>query len=236
MAADPIKRAINGAYLFCEEQQAALDQGLITEEQWFDNHNNYFTEHYLRSENPRGQSGHSGDDARYRYTQEMILEAINEDGTFIDVGCANGFLMEQLATWCIEREHRLEFHGLDISEKLIDLAKSRLPHWQDHFYVGNALFWQPPKKFKYVCVKELDYVPRKRRKGFLIHLMQAYVQVGGRLILGPWNERRDQPGIAQETASWGYPPTGSFSKPHQDQSLLIRRVHWYDVSEQERRS
>ncbi len=73
LAVDPVKRAINGAYAFCEEQQALLDEGLITEEQWFANQEQYFADLYLSTDNPRMQSGHGGDEARYRYTQEMIL-------------------------------------------------------------------------------------------------------------------------------------------------------------------
>lgn len=229
MSVDPIKRAINGAYAFCEEQQAALDNGLISEEQWFENHLQHFTDLYLASADPRGQSGHSGDEARYRYTQEMILAAIDGNGTFIDVGCANGLLMEKLAAWTLEKGLHLDFYGLDISEGLLNLARIRLPQWQDRFYLGNALYWTPPQKYRYVCVKELDYVPRARRKEFFRHLLGMYVAKGGRLILGPWTERKNEPGIAQETLNWGYPPTGFSCKPHQDSVELERRLYWYEV-------
>jgi SAM-dependent methyltransferase len=226
---DPIKRAINGAYAFCDEQEAALEQGLITEAQWFANHKRYFTELYLGSDNPRGQSGHGGDAARYRYSQQMILEAMPRDGTFIDIGCANGHLVEMLAAWSLEKGLRIDFYGLDISEKLLDLARTRIFRWRDRFYLGNALSWTPPRKFTYVCVKELDYVPRVRRKEFFLHLLEAYVEPRGRLILGPGTERRDEAGVSQDTSAWGYPPTGTVTKPHQEQPTLIRRLHWYDV-------
>ncbi len=143
MAADPIKAAINGAWSFCEEQQEALDEGRITEGQWFQNHERHFSSIYLASDNPRGQSGHGGDEARYRYTQEMVLEALEENGTLLDVGCANGYLVEKLTEWSRQRGWTIECHGLDISEGLIRLAKSRLPQWKDRFYTGNALHWRP---------------------------------------------------------------------------------------------
>lgn len=231
MVVDPIKRAINGAYAFCEEQQAALDNSLISEEQWFENHKRHFTNIYLASDNPRGQSGHGGDESRYRYTQEMILSAVDHDGTFIDVGCANGLLMERLATWSIDKGLSLDFYGVDISEGLLDLAKKRLSHLADHFYLGNALYWTPPQRYTYVCVKELDYVPKSRRKQFFKHLLEAYVAKEGRLILGPWTERRDGPGIAQDTTMWGFPPSGSSFRPHQDRPELERRLYWYEVSD-----
>jgi SAM-dependent methyltransferase len=228
-AADPIRRAINGAYAYCDEQQSALDRGLLTEEQWFDNHKRHFTSLYLAADNPRAQSGHSGDAARYRYSQEMILDAVDCDGSFLDVGCANGHLMETLDAWSRERGRSLRFFGLDISEELIELARRRIPHWKDRFFVGNALYWRPEMKYRYVCVKELDYVPRDRRKELFLRLRNDFVEDGGRLILGPWAERITDPGIGAEIVQWGYSASGSCRKPHQDRAELERRLYWYDI-------
>ena len=72
MQVDPVKSAKNRAYPFVEEQQKALDEGRITEVQWFDNYNRYFTANYLAADNPRAQSGHGGDEARWRYSRGMI--------------------------------------------------------------------------------------------------------------------------------------------------------------------
>lgn len=229
MSTDPVKSAINGAWAFCEEQQSALDRGLISEQQWFENHARFFTAHYLASENPRGQSGHRGDEERYRYSQEMILDALDGDGTFLDVGCANGYLVEKLAEWGRERGLALECYGLDISEPLIDLARRRLPAWKDRFFLGNALHWTPERRFRFVCVKELDYVPRARRKEFFLHLLHGYVEKGGRLVLGPWIEPVGEPGIAEETARWGHAPNGRSTKPHQEHAQLERRLYWYEA-------
>lgn len=91
MSSDPIKSVKNRAYRFLAEQQQALDEGRITETQWFDTHNHFFTGQYLAADNPRGQSGHSSDETQYRGKRMMILEAIHRSGTFLDVGCANGY-------------------------------------------------------------------------------------------------------------------------------------------------
>ncbi len=56
MSIDPVKYAKDRAYQFAEDQQKALDEGRITEAQWFDNHNQLFTAAYLAAENPRAQS------------------------------------------------------------------------------------------------------------------------------------------------------------------------------------
>ncbi len=54
---DPTRTAINRAYRFVDEQQRLFDDGEITEAQWYDNHNEYFTEAYLSTDDPRAQSG-----------------------------------------------------------------------------------------------------------------------------------------------------------------------------------
>ena len=227
---DPIKYAMDRAYPFCEEQQLLLDTGRITEEEWFADHNKYFTSHYLAEKDPRGQSGHGGDEERYRYTQEMVLSSIHRSGTFIDVGCANGYLMEKLCAWLEGTQFTLEFSGLDISAELIDLARLRLPEWKDRLHVGNALYWTPIAKYDFACVRELDYVPKARRKAFFLHLANNYLAKGGRLILGPRTEERGKLEIESEVTRWGYPPSGSTCKPHQECDNLIRRLYWFDES------
>jgi SAM-dependent methyltransferase len=228
MPVDPVRAAINGAYTFCEEQQAALDEGRITEEQWYENHRRFFSGIYLASDNPRGQSGHGGNEARYRYSQEMILAAIDDGGAFLDVGCANGYLLERLVEWTHGSGHALEWYGLDISPEMVELARRRLPRWADRFCVGNAIHWLPDREYRFVCVKSLDYVPRGRRRELFLHLLKEVVAPGGRLILGPWVERIGEPGIREETRSWGFPPSGGCRKPHQDQAALVRNLYWYD--------
>lgn len=223
-----LKMAMDRGYAFQEDQQRKLDAGLITEGQWFDGLRLHLTEHYLAADNPRAQSGHGGDEVRYRYTQSMVLHAVSRGGTFIDIGCANGYLMEKLAEWAAADGIELEMYGLDISPELLDLARRRLPAWRERFYLGNALDWRPSRRFDYVCVRELDYVPRGKRRQFFEHLAGACVAANGRLILGPRTEPRDRPGLEEEIRSWGYPPTGRATKPHQEHAELERRLLWFD--------
>ena len=144
MQSDTVKTAINRAWELAGQLQSDLDQGHITEEEWYRKNDDYFTAVYLFRSNPRGQSGHSGDEAAYRYTQGMVLASIHKTGSFIDVGCANGHLIEKLADWLQETGLEVEFYGLDISEGLIDLAKTRLPKWADRssaetLFIGSRL-------------------------------------------------------------------------------------------------
>ncbi|MFD1676395.1 class I SAM-dependent methyltransferase [Alicyclobacillus fodiniaquatilis] len=225
-----MERIIDRAYRFNEEQQRALEQGEISEEEWYEINKQYFTRNYLESDNPRGQSGHSEDEYHYSLSHLMILEAINKDGSFIDVGCANGYLLESLEKWTKGlRYYNIEFHGLDISEGLIDLAIKRLPDWKDRLFIGNALYWAPEeKKYDFVCVKELSYVPINKQQSFLDHLFNNYVAPKGRLLLGSYVEKRNTNALENKLSEWDYKPTGYIEKSHHKHQLLSRRILWFD--------
>ncbi|MBP1991587.1 class I SAM-dependent methyltransferase [Paenibacillus eucommiae] len=225
-----LQKIINRAYEFNEEQQNALDQGIITEEEWYEINKQHFSSHYIASDNPRGQSGHSGNEHHYFQSHFMILEAIHKNGSFIDVGCANGYLLESLDRWTKSLGYySVEFYGLDISEGLIDLAVQRLPDWKDRLFIGNAMYWKPEaEKYDFVCVKELSYVPVNKQRSFLERLLNHYVAPGGRLILGPNGEERETRHLENQLSKWGYKPTGYMEKSHHNNQLLARRMVWFD--------
>ena len=63
--------------------------------------------------------------------RRFIFAAVNRDGTFLDVGCANGHLMECAVTWLAEAGVSIEPYGLEILPDVAALARQRLPHWAD---------------------------------------------------------------------------------------------------------
>jgi hypothetical protein len=140
---------------------------------------------YLRGDTPRQGSGFGGDEQAWRQARRHITEGIVTDGTFLDVGCANGLLMESVAVWCAERGLAIEPYGVDISARLTDLARRRLPRWTDRIWTGNAIDWQPPAglRFDYVHVL-LDCVPAARQADLVRHHLDSTVQPGtGRLLV-----------------------------------------------------
>src|SRR5919197_774439 len=145
-----------------------------------------YEKHYLASDDPRAQSGFRGDEARWALHRRPILAAIDRDGSLLDVGCANGHLLESLVAWS---PHRLEPYGLDFSSRLVALARDRLPHWRDRFFFGDVLEWTPPQRFDFVRT-ELVYVPPERRRE-LVERVLAYTS---RLVVcGYGSVRRDDP-------------------------------------------
>lgn len=139
---------------------------------------------YLLAETPQGGSGFGGTLAEWTDRRRMIVDAIDCDGTFLDVGCANGFLMESVVAWCAEAGHTVEPHGLDVSAALVERARERLPQWSDRIWVGDALTWTPPRTFDIVHAL-LDVVPMGRRRDLIEHL-RTFVTPGGRLVLSQY--------------------------------------------------
>jgi SAM-dependent methyltransferase len=158
----------------------------------------------------------------------LILEAMDKDGLFLDVGCANGYLIESLHQWLAGSGLAVEFYGLDISEGLLQLARSRLPHWQDRFFLGNALYWTPQVLYDFVYLCGLELVPVGRQQAFLRHLLDDYTAPGGRLILGPITEERGSRALEEQLTIWGCKPSGYCEKSHQNYEALARKLFWFD--------
>lgn len=228
---EEIKMAKDGSYALVERLEAALESGEIDEEGWYREVAAVITPAYLAADNPRAQSGHSGDDAHWMRARGLIADAIDRDGTFLDVGCASGYLMECLEHWAHERGFAIEPYGLDIAPELADLARRRLPHWADRIYVGNAIDWEPPTRFDYVRTG-LEYVPIRRRKDLIERLLRDMVAPGGRLILGANKEEktveRVEPWWEDDVAGWGFTIAGRSERPHYRDDRFLYRVFWID--------
>ncbi|WP_216624935.1 hypothetical protein, partial [Paenibacillus foliorum] len=83
---DSVRKLIDKAHEFNESLFKELSEGKISEDEWFEINNEYFTEHYLASDNPRGQSGHGGNEHGYFHSHQMLIDVIHKSGTIIDVG------------------------------------------------------------------------------------------------------------------------------------------------------
>ncbi len=185
---------------------------------------------YLGADDPRGGSGFRGDAGRWERARRPIASAIDRDGTFLDVGCANGLLMQSLVAWAGENGRRIEPYGLDLIPSLARLARERLPRWADRIFVGNVMGWEPPLRFDFVRT-ELEYVPRDRRQGMIERLLRGYLTPGGRLILCSYGSSRPRRPKADPVGdilrAWGYDVAGE-SEGIDTNGVVITRVAWTD--------
>jgi SAM-dependent methyltransferase len=175
-------------------------------------------ESYLKSADPIVQSGFGGGPERWRDEREVILQAVDGDGDFLDVGCANGYLLECLCHWARARGIFLTPYGVDYGPRLVKLARRRFSEHADGFWVANAWEWQPPRRFHYVY-SLCDCVPRALLEEYVSRLASRCVEPGGTLIIGAYGSRsRREPAFdvgrflravghqAAGSASVGQPP------------------------------
>jgi len=174
--------------------QAAIDsasdavaRGVITSVEWQHRVTDALARAYLGESDPRWQSGFDGDATLWREARELVLDAIPADGSLLDVGCANGHLLECLAAWSNERGRRLTLSGLELNPALADAARRRLPQLANRIFTGNVSDWSPPHRFTYVRTG-LEYVPAGDESALIARLLQYVVDDGGRLLIGPVNE------------------------------------------------
>ena len=174
---------------------------------------------YLAAETPEGGSGSSRDPAGWERARSLLAAAVEPGQAFLDVGCANGHLMESMWRW-----GAVEPYGIEISPELAALARRRLPHWAGRIWVGNAAEWDPPRRFDVVRTG-LDYVPAPGRRALLERLLAA----AGRVVIGVHNEEREARALEREVAGWGFAIAGRAERPHPHPRLAYR-AFWVDAA------
>ncbi len=184
---DELRTGKETAWRQLADIDTALEEGRITEQGWHAAVLAIVEANCLSADNPRAQSGHSGDKARWEQARRLLVDAIPGNCSFLDVGCAdvarrcwdvlgNGHLMESLVNWIAEDGRTVEPYGVEISPALADLARRR-PEWSHRIWTGNILAWRPPRKFDVVRTG-LDYVPRNRRADLVEHVLHEVLVPG----------------------------------------------------------
>jgi GNAT superfamily N-acetyltransferase len=205
----------------------AFGRGEIDQAEWHSRMAALVVPAYLAGDNPRAQSGYGGTEADWRQARGLVAEAISRSGSFLDVGCASGLLMESVADWCRDKGLAVEPYGLDIAPELVILARSRLPNWADRIFVGNAANWQHPHRFDVVRTGH-DYVPRARFTDLVGHLLANVVAPGGQLLIGPYTEQRDEirvgASLEEQLRGAGFHVIARTERPHPRDERVIRRL------------
>lgn len=177
---------------------------------------------YLTGEDPMAQSGFSGGRERWVAERSPIIDALHRDGDLLDVGCANGLLVEDVTSWAAEKGHTIVPHGVDIGPDLVALARRRLPRFAANFHAFDAWDWEPGRTWDYVYSLE-DLAPGDLRCEW-IRRLAGWVTPGGRLIIGSYGSSSraidpvdvrawlEQCGLELAgTATGGEPPVSNFA-------------------------
>jgi SAM-dependent methyltransferase len=128
------------------------------------------------------------------HSRRFIASAINKDGTILDIGCANGFLLRSFQEWS---GHVLTPFGVDLNESFIEQAKSLFPQYKDHFSQFDIL--ELPDTDSFALPQSYDFVYwavwdnwtfNRALEIRVIRSIAQMVKGGGRLILGLYHEDR----------------------------------------------
>lgn len=160
---------------------------------------------YLESDDPIERSGYGGGPERWELERRPLTEAINRDGSFLDVGCANGWLAKCVVDWVAPRGITIDPYGVDIGAELIRSAKSILRD----AWVANAWEWTPPRQFTFVY-SLVELAPHGLFADWVMRLAR-WVEPGGRLIIGSYGSksRQIEPAMVSEAlAGAGYEVAG----------------------------
>lgn len=158
-------------------------------------------------------SGFGAGPEQWRVQRRMVVDGLDADGTFLDLGCANGLLMESVVAWAAQDGRTVEPYGVDLAPGLVAEARRRLPHWADRIAEGNALDWVPAdgRRFDFVHVLA-DLVPPARFPGLVRHALDRLVAPGGRLLVSVYQPAGGTaPDAAQRLAAAGVEVAGSAS-------------------------
>lgn len=163
---------------------------------------------------------------RWEQARRVILAAVHKGGDFLDVGCANGLLMQSLTSWSVEQGTPLRLYGLEVSGALAERARTALPSAADRIHVGDVMTWNAPRRFDFVRT-ELVYVPPSARDTLVRRCLERFVAAGGRLIVCAYRGvgERDAADLVETVAGWGH-GVGGTAEALDDDGSVMTRVAW----------
>jgi 2-polyprenyl-3-methyl-5-hydroxy-6-metoxy-1,4-benzoquinol methylase len=130
---DPnLERLKERAWQEVAEINQALEEGRMDEAGWHEAMAALIKPAYLAADNPYAQAGHGGDAATWEASRGFIAEALHRSGTFLDVGCASGILMESVHRWGAARNLVIEPYDLDIVPEFVGAKRN-----------GECYSWRP---------------------------------------------------------------------------------------------
>lgn len=188
-------------------------------------------ESYLRARTGPGGSGCSHVEAGWKRRRSPLVEAFDRSGTWLDVGCANGHLLETLPTWVGERGFTIEPSGLELIPSVADLARTRLPHMAERIYTGDVTEWEPPRRWTFVTALT-DAVPPSGLGDLVLWLIDRFAEPDGRVIVSSYgSSRRRAPAevVSERLAADGFQVAGS-SQARSSQGVIVTQTAWIDAS------
>ena len=162
----------------------------------------------------------------WEHGRRFIAQAINKDGSFLDYGCANGFLLRSLQEWS---PSKINVYGMDIDPKAVKDGQQLFPSIQNHFTTPEELNNNPeyPREFDMVYWNVWDdwdfKDPHRGQEDLLKKLLKA-TNKGARLIPGFYNTREANSKTIEQLQKLGYKFSGILENPSGGQEMIA----WMD--------
>jgi hypothetical protein len=176
---------------------------------------------------PGGSGSTDRSEGAWRAKRQHLAVPMDRDGTWLDVGCANGHLLATLPAWAAGRGVTVEPHGLELLPRVAELARSLHPGLADRIWTGSVMSWTPPTRFRYVTVLE-DAVPPDRLGALVSRVRDRFVVPGGRLIVSSYAGEGERPRLLFDALrAGGHEPDGFIHIDRPGRNPL--RAAWIDA-------
>jgi len=131
----------------------------------------------------------------------FIADYISDGDKILDYGCGNGRLLEIL------KDKRIEYVGVDVSQKLIDLAKAKYPDRGESFSkISSLASLAFPADFfnRIISVAVFHHFPEKYARDMAQELFRI-TRPGGTVVITVWNlwQKKRRKNIFNPSAFFG---------------------------------
>lgn len=110
----------------------------------------------------------------------ILEQYINKGERILDLGCGNGRLKKVVG-------NKADYYGVDVSEKLIEIAKERYPDGEFFLAEGLSLPFKDSFFDKVFCLAVFHHIPSKKfRRDFLKEIKRVLIP-GAQIVLTVWH-------------------------------------------------
>ncbi len=111
---------------------------------------------------------------------KFLAKKAKEGERILDLGCGNGRFFKLL------KEKKIDYYGVDLSEKMIELAKEKFPQGKFFLFDGKKIPFLNDFFDRVFCLAVFHHIPSKKfRENFLLEIKRV-LKRGGVLHLTVW--------------------------------------------------